>query len=192
PGWAGLALFALLLVAGVLGPRDPFENPLPLALWTVVWILLPLATVFLGDLWRPVAPWRGPVRLTRRLLGRTAGIGLTRLGHLPAILGFLGFAWFEIVSLAPSDPLVLAKVAAAYWLAIFLLAVLEGEDWLDRGEMLTLYFATLARVAPLWRDRDGGRATLMLARPGAQIESLPPPSPTLFAFITLLIASVSF
>ena len=82
--------------------------------------------MLLGDLWRPIEPWTAPVTATRRLLGRTGSVGLARLGHWPAVLGLLAFAWFEIVSLAPDDPPTLARAIALYWLAIFALAVLEG------------------------------------------------------------------
>jgi hypothetical protein len=83
--------------------------------------------------------------------GPTGSIGLARLGHWPAVAGYAGFVWFQMVSLYPDDPAVLAQVALAYWVVIFLLAVAEGEDWLDKGEFLTVLFGFIAKVAPLWR-----------------------------------------
>ncbi|MCR8725011.1 hypothetical protein [Frigidibacter sp. ROC022] len=190
--WLGFAALLGLLAAGTWGDRDPLENPLPLVLWLGIWVALVLASSVLGDLWRPIAPWRGPVRLVRRLLGRRGGIGLSRLGHWPAVLGLLAFSWFENVSLAPSDPWVLARVAGLYWLTIFLLAVAEGEDWLDRGEALTASFALFARVAPLWRDREDGRSVLKIGLPGAQIVAMPVLSAGEVGLVTLLITSVTF
>jgi hypothetical protein len=190
-GLSALALLALVLI-GLFGNRDPMSNALPLMIWTVLWVGLVLATAFLGDLWRPIEPWTGPVRATRALLGRTGGIGLARLGHWPAVVGLFAFSWYEIVSLAPDDPARLARAVAVYWLVIFLLAVAEGEGWLDRGEFLTVFFALVARIAPLWiGDRDGRRA-LRFGWPGAQLLAAPPLTASAAAFVTLALSTVSF
>src|SRR5690606_26616035 len=125
--------------------------PPTLTVWIVVWVGLTLAVAVFGDLWRVVSPWRAPARAIRRALGQTGGIGLSRFGHWPAVAGYMAFAWFEIVSLAPADPAVLARAVAVYAGLILALAVLEGEGWLDRGEFLTVYFGFVARIAPLWR-----------------------------------------
>lgn len=202
PGWLACTALLALVATGFLGSRDPLENPLVLAVWVGMWVALSLACLAFGNLWRPVSPWRAPVRSLRRRLGRTRGIGLRRLGHWPAAAFYLGFAWFEIVSLAPSDPAVLARVALGYWLAILVLAVLEGEDWLDQGEALTVYFGFIARIAPLWRQREGGgdgdsrgrrdRIRCFVGMPGAQILAMPPLAPAEAAFVALILATVSF
>ncbi len=75
---------------------------------------------------------------------------------------------------------------------IFLLAVMEGEAWLAEGEALTLFFALIARVAPLWTEQEGGRIRRMAGLPGTQILALPPMSPGRAAFLALVLASVSF
>lgn len=190
--WAACLLLLALVASGFLGSRDPLENLLVLAVWTGVWVALSLACLVFGDLWRPLSPWRGPVRALRRALGRRGGIGLARLGHWPACGFYLGFAWFEIVSLAPTDPAVLARVVLGYWLLHLALATLEGEDWLDRGEALTVYFAMVSRIAPLWRTREGGRVRAFAGPPGAQILAMPPLTPGGAAFVALVLASVSF
>lgn len=190
--WAGAALLWALVAVGAFGTRDPLENLLPLILWTVIWVGLTLASVLFGNLWRDIEPWTGPVRGIRRLIGRRGSAGLSRLGHLPAVAGLLAFAWFEIVSLSPADPLVLARAVAGYYLLILALAVAEGEDWLARGEFLTVYFAMIARIAPFWADYSGGRVTVMAGLPGVQVLRMGPLSPSAIAFVTLLIASVSF
>ena len=158
----------------------------------VLWVGLTLASVLFGHLWRDIEPWTGPVRTIRRLIGRQGSAGLARLGHLPATLGYLAFAWFEIVSLAPADPYVLARAVAAYYLLILALAVAEGEDWLPRGEFLTAYFGFIATIAPFWADAREGRLRVMAGLPGAQVMALPPLTPSAIAFVTLVLASVSF
>jgi hypothetical protein len=181
-----------LVAVGVLGSRDPLGNLLTLSFWTAFWIGLPLACVLVGNLWRPLNPWTGPVLAARRLIGWAGSVGLSRLGHLPAVLGYFAFAWFEIISIRPDDPAVLARVVAIYWLAIFALAVAEGEEWLEKGEAFTVFFGFIARIAPFWREQDGERISLMAGVPGAQIMRMPPFRAGAMAFITLVLAGVTF
>lgn len=190
--WLSATVLALLILAGLLGTRDPYANPLPLWIWTVLWVGLTALQTLIGNLWRDLNPWSGPVRTLRVLLGRTESAGLDRLGHWPATLGLLAFAWFEIVSSSPDDPTELALILAAYWLVIFALAVLEGEDWLQQGEFFTVFMAFVARISPLWAEYDGRRVTVMAGVPGAQIVRAAPLSPSAIAFVMLMIASVSF
>lgn len=185
-------IFLGLLAVGVLGPRDPMHNLLTLVFWTVVWVALPLASILFGHLWRAVNPWTGPVRIVRALIGRTGRVGLSRLGHWPAVAGMGGFTWFTLVSLSPEDPLVLAMVAGTYWLVIFALAVAEGDEWLDQGEFLTVYFGYLARIAPVWLVLDGGRARLMAGWPGTQVLGMAALTPSAIAFVTLALAGLTF
>lgn len=190
--WLAALLLWALILNGFFGTRDPLGNLLVLAIWTLLWVGLPLLALAFGDVWRPLNPWRGPVRSLRRLIGRDGSAGLARLGHWPAVAGLFGFAWFEIVSLAPADPAVLARVVAAYWLLMLGLAVIEGEAWLERGEFLTVYFGFIARIAPLWVEQGGERSRLMAALPGARILAMPPLDRGQTAFVALMLASVTF
>jgi hypothetical protein len=184
--------FLGLVIIGLFGERDPMHNLMTLVFWTGVWIVVPLASMLFGNLWRAINPWTGPVRIARVLLGRTGGIGLARLGRWPAVLGYAGFAWFQIISLYPDDPAVLAKVALGYWLVIFGLAVMEGDDWLEEGEFLTLLFGLIARVAPLWGEVRGKRLVLMRGWPGTQVLAMPPLTPSAVVFVSLALAALTF
>lgn len=184
--------FLGLVLIGLFGSTDPMHNLMTLIFWTGVWIAVPLGSMLCGNLWRPVNPWIGPVRIARTLLGRKGGVGLRRLGHWPAVAGYAGFVWFQMISLYPDDPRVLATLALSYWLAIFALAVAEGDDWLEQGEFLTVLFGMIARVAPVWLRIDGPRARLMGGWPGTQILALPPLSPSAIIFITLALAALTF
>lgn len=184
--------FIGLVLGGFLGSRDPMHNLMTLIFWTGIWVALPIASLFLGNLWRPINPWTAPVRIARTLLGRRGGIGLDRFGHWPAVAGLAGFSWFQIVSLSPDDPAVLAGIALAYWCVIWVIAVAEGEDWLHRGEFLTVLFGMIARISPLWLNRDGGRMRLMAGWPGTQVLGLAPLDTSAIAFLTLALAALTF
>ncbi|RGP37557.1 hypothetical protein [Pseudotabrizicola alkalilacus] len=184
--------FLGLVLVGLFGARDPMHNLMTLVFWTGVWIAVPLGSMLLGNLWRSINPWTAPVRITRTLLGRTGSVGLSRLGHWPAVMFYAGFVWFQLVSMSPDDPAVLATAALIYWLAIFSLAVAEGEDWLQRGEFLTVLMGYLAKVAPVWLELEGGRARLMRGWPGAQVVRMAPLSVSAMAFITLALSALTF
>ena len=188
---AFLAFFALILI-GFFGASDPMHNLMTLIFWTGIWIVVPLASMMFGNVWRAINPWTSPVRIARTLLGRTHGIGLSRLGHWPAVAFYAGFVWFQMVSLYPDDPSTLAMVALVYWLVIFALAVAEGEDWLAQGEFLTVLMGFLAKIAPFWLDLSPTRATLMCGWPGTQILRMPPLGASASVFVTLALAALTF
>lgn len=187
--------FAILVAAGLLGSRDPLSNPLPLVIWTLLWAGMVLAQGVLGDVWSWLNPWYGPWRIVSRLLGKDDGKGkgaspLSRPGCWPAVILFLAFAWFELVYPAPDDPARLAWAAGLYWLVSFFAMLAFGyEDWSRRGEFLTLFFAMVARFAPLGRGETG---RLFLCWPGAKLLAAEPLPPSGVAFLLLALSSVSF
>ena len=185
-------VFLALVFIGFFGARDPMHNLMTLVFWTGIWIIVPLSSMIFGNVWRPINPWTAPVQITRTLLNRTGRIGLSRFGHWPAVVFFAGFIWFQLVSLRPDDPFVLAAVALAYWLTVFAIAVAEGEEWLQKGEFLTVLMGYLARVAPFWLEIEGNRARMMYGWPGAQVLRMPPLGLSEIAFVTLALAGLTF
>jgi hypothetical protein len=190
--YLGFLAFLGLAFVGLFGERDPMHNLMTLVFWVGVWIVVPLGSMLVGNLWRPINPWTGPVRIARTLLRCSGSIGLHRLGYLPAILGYAGFVWFQMISLYPHDPAVLAKVALGYWLVIFTLATLEGEDWLAQGEFLTVLFTMLAKVAPFWQEVTGNRVRQMRGWPGTQVLTMRPLTASAVVFVSLALAALTF
>ena len=186
-----LAFLGLLMI-GFYGATDPLHNLLTLGIWTGVWIALPLACMLGGNLWAGVNPWVAPVRMVRSLIGRTGNSALARLGHWPAVVGLLAFSWFQIIAMAPDDPTVLAQAALIYWLVIFVAAVAEGEDWLEQAEFLTVLMGMVARIAPFWRVRTAGQVQGFIGWPGAQVITMKPLELSEMAFVTLVLAALSF
>ena len=115
------AVLAVLVAAGFFGSRDPLSNPLPLTVWTLLWVGLTLIQGVFGNLWHWINPWYGPWRAVSALLGRAANDPTPKnlpewLGYWPAVLLLLVFAWFELVYPAPDDPARLAWAVGLYWL----------------------------------------------------------------------------
>ena len=153
-----------LIAVGLAGPRDPLSNPLPLAVWTLWWIALVSLQGVLGDLWRWITPFAGPLALIRAAMRALGGGGAAplrlprRLGHAPALAGLLGFAGFLMADPAPADPARLARVVALYWLAMSLAGALFGPRWLVRGEALSVLMRAYGRVGLFGRAREPGGA----------------------------------
>ncbi|RWN52762.1 hypothetical protein [Mesorhizobium sp.] len=208
--------FVILIAAGLFGSRDPLSNPLPLAIWTLLWVGLVLLQGLFGNLWSWLNPWYGPWRVISRLFGNRKVVNRKTwrppawLGCWPAFALFFAFAWFELIDPAPDDPARLAWAAGLYWLLSFAAMLVFGyRDWTRRGEFLTVFLAMVARFALLERDEgkrneggrnEGGRneverkegGRLSLCWPGAKLSDAAPLSLSGIAFLLLALSSVSF
>ncbi len=190
--WSSLASFlflSVLVAAGLFGSRDPLSNPLPLMIWTVVWVGLTLVQGIVGNAWHWIDPWYGPVRLARRMLPAPRALPQP-VACWPAVLLLAAFAWFELIDVAPDDSARLALAVGGYWLATFAAMLVFGFDgWGRSGEFLTLFFGFVSRLAPIGRNENGDA---VLRLPGAGLAEAPPLSLSATLFLLLALASVSF
>ncbi|MEI7598077.1 MAG: hypothetical protein WCJ41_02025 [Aestuariivirga sp.] len=177
-------VLAVLIVMGFIGPRDPVENLLPLAIWTLWWVEIVMLHPLFGNLWESINPLRGPAALLTGRFGRAEAAAPLRYpawaSYWPAIVIFFGFAWFQLVYPAPEDPAALA-VAVLVYLGVSFAGVLAFgvKDWLGKADPFAVFLAQLGAAAPLGR---GG-----LRWPGAGLLSLPvlPLSGVIFVLLTL-------
>ena len=197
------AVLIALVQAGRFGSRDPYANPLPLTIWTLWWGGLTAAHALFGNLWASLNPWIAPYRLLRRLGRRSTATARTPmlypdwLGYWPATIGFLIFAWFELVDPAPDDPARLAMAVAIYSATTLAGMFVFGEQaWLSKAECFSVFFRFVARLSPLRFDNtDPGRfdrLRVSVAFPGislAKSEALPMSG---IVFVLLTLAAVSF
>jgi hypothetical protein len=197
--FTSLIAFALLIVlvtAGFAGSRDPLSNPLPLTVWTLAWVGLTLVQGVAGNLWEWINPWHGPHWLARRYGWSQQLMHLPeRLGSWPALALFAGFAWFELIDIAPDDPARLATAVGIYTIFTIAMTLVFGHrDWIRRGEFLSVFFAMIARFAVLQRrsSDDGSSSTLVLGPPGAALSAARPLTMSGVFFLLFALASVSF
>lgn len=183
----------ILVAAGFLGSRNPLANPLPLFVWTLFWVGLTLVQGVIGDVWRWLDPWYAPCRLLRGdappLFKLPASVAMW-----PAVLLFLGFAWFELIDLAPEDPARLAIAVSVYWLATFACMLAFGRrQWGRSGEFLTIFFSALARFSIVSTvEADDGSRRLCLRWPGSGLIAAQPFPPSGVIFLLAVLGSVSF
>ena len=190
------AALCALATAGHIGSRDPLSNPLPLTVWTLLWVGLTLVQGMFGNLWRWIDPWYGPWRVVLALLGRSPAdpppLALPRrLGMWPAVMLLGGFAWFELIYPAPDDPGRLAAAVGIYWFLTFAATLAFGHDaWSRRGEFLSVFFGMVSRLGIVEWSPDDRRVRLCL--PGAKLSAVPALPASGVFFLLVALASVSF
>ncbi len=177
-------IMSILIWIGLTGPHDPLNNLLPLTIWTLWWIGFVTLQGLVGDLWRWVNPWDGPLAVMRWLGVRP----VLRLpdwgGHGVGILGFLAFAGVLLADPAPADPARLARLAGGYWAVTFVGALVFGPRWMLRAEWVGMLMRAYARMGMLGRGRFGLPGWQVLAGRGVPLG--------LAVFMLLLLGSGSF
>ena len=115
---ASVALFLLVVAAGIVGHPNPTRNLAPTVVWILWWVGFAYLSALVGNLWAVMNPWATLFAWAERL--STSGMGTrTRrspsglpypawLGVWPAVGLFLAFAWIELISRAAIDPPLLA------------------------------------------------------------------------------------
>ena len=190
-----LAVFTLLVAAGLLGAQDPFKNITPISVWVLWWVGFAFLAAFVGNLWPILNPWATVYDLVwgDRPAARPIVRYPERWGVAPAVLLFTGFVWMELVWKGSEVPRALALAILGYsaltWVAM---AVFGRDVWLARGELFSVYFGVLGRFAPL-AARTGNPRAGLVARPfvvGLLVERPVPPTMTLF--VLLMLASVTY
>ncbi len=202
-GALGIALFVLIVYAGIAGSQITLSNIAPTWIYVTFWVGLAFASILLGDAFRPFNPWRAFARAVS-WAARRAGAGQASseplrypewLGRWPAVGGLLGFAWLELVYVNKDAPDLLAFLSLGYAAVQLVGMSLYGIDvWTDRGDAFAVFFNLLGRLAPLhWKHRAQPRKGYeVLLRPpfiGALSLDLVPGT---IAMVIVMIGTTSF
>jgi len=193
-GAIGFFFLAFLVFAGIAGSRDPVVNPLPTMIWAVWWVCFTLLQALVGPLWQHLNPWTAVLALFGRQ-GREGLLNLPdRAGYRIAVLQLAVFAWFELIYIAPSDPLRLAIAVIVFWLFNLSGAITFGEkDWMARAEPFSIFFGLIGRLSPFHREPAGeGRTGVVLTWPGMSLIGAAALPLTGVFFILLTLSTVSF
>jgi hypothetical protein len=146
-----LFVFFALVLAGMLGTRDPLSNPLSLTVWTAFWIILPVLQVVFGDIWERVNPWRAILWLRGSAAARL--VLSEKIGTQIACAQFIAVALFATVDIAPDDPDRLARFVLFYWAAQVVGVVIYGARWLRYAEPSSVFLRYLAVLSPFRAQR---------------------------------------
>ncbi len=154
----GWLLFALTLASALWGSSDPLMNLAPTLVWIVWWVGLSFAVVLLGNVWPALDPWSTTfdvINACAKRLGLASGLSLgwawpAWLGAWPGAALLLAWCWLEVVYPIATAPFKLG-CAALLWTTVNLGGmVCFGRDvWQRHADVFALYFASLARMAPV-------------------------------------------
>jgi hypothetical protein len=172
-GALGVALFALVVYAGLAGTAVPQDNLGPAVVYIAFWVGIPVASLLFGDVFRLLSPWRAVGRVGGTLVKRFGGADLAeplpypeRLGRWPAALTIAVFAAVELCWRHGDEPQALALLALVHFVAQIAGMALYGvEPWTRRGDGFGVYFGYFASLAPL--ARRAGRLVLRPPLAGA-------------------------
>lgn len=154
---ASVALFVLVVAAGLFGDPTPTRNLAPTLVWVLWWVGLAYVSALVGDVWAVTNPWKITFGWAESAYRKLAcGRELTpplrypdRLGVWPGAVLFLAFAWIELVYVESAAPVRIGQLAIAYSVITWGGMLLYGRDrWLRHGEAFSLAFGLLARFAP--------------------------------------------
>jgi hypothetical protein len=196
-GAIGVALFGVLVWAGIDGTQSVSANLVPIFVYVVFWNLIPVLSLLLGDVFAALNPWRAIGRAASWVTGRVAPGRVPdvlpypeRLGYWPAAVSIFAFATLEL-AIRPSikeDPSWLAILMLVYAGAQLVGMALYGvETWTRRGDGFAVLFRLFGALSPLhWHD-----GTLSVRRPLSGVPKVRA-VPGTVALVMVAIGSTSF
>jgi hypothetical protein len=156
----GLLAWLWIVVQGIVGGESDAEVA-TLFIWVYGWVGVAILSAFVGPIWHFLDPFSTLHDLGAAALRR---IGVApwdvadypaRLGRWPAVVGFAVVVWLELV--LAGGPRVLFVVLVGYTAYTLAMMAQFGRDtWRAHGEVFTVWFRLLGRLAPnALADEDG-------------------------------------
>ena len=193
-GLIGLALAVLAGLASAVSGTGQVgsRNIGPVLLWVYFWLVVPFSSVFVGNLYSGLNPWRSVAEWLD--LGPWGQDGdprqvVARWGLWPATVGLVTFAWVELVYPDSAAPTAVGVAAALYTVYLLVLITRFGmEPALTTFDVFTPYNRLISSIGPLGRDSSG-----RLVKRG-WLRALPvvPEWKGLPAFLVVMIGTVSY
>jgi hypothetical protein len=162
PGWlrtllrvVGLAAW-ILVVGQTVGGGSGAADPASLVLWVYGWVGLAIVSSLVGPAWRWLDPFATLYDLGAAIVRRAGLTGWqttpypAALGRWPAVVGLAAFIWFELAVHQARGGGTLGVILIGYTAITLLCMALVGRDaWRANGEVFSVWFGTLGRMAPL-------------------------------------------
>jgi hypothetical protein len=174
-GALGVLVFGVSVYAGLAGTSAQSANLAPTAVFVGFWVGVPFVSLFGGNVFSLVSPWRALGRATGWIAARVAGDAAMpepleypeRLGRFPAAAGLFGFAVCELCWAKATEPGPLAIIMLVYLIVMLVGMSLYGvEPWVRNADAFGVLFGLIGSLAPVGR-RDDGRLVLRVPFSGA-------------------------
>jgi hypothetical protein len=157
----GLVGWAWIIGQGIAGGASNAEVT-TLFLWVYGWVGLAILCAVVGPAWHFVDPFSTLFDLGAWVLRR---IGMSpweiaeypaAFGRWPAVIGFAFVIWLELV-LTPGPPGLFVMLVGYTALTLAMMAQFGRDAWRSSGEIFTVWFRLLGRLAPLALVDETGR-----------------------------------
>jgi hypothetical protein len=190
----GLLGWGWIVAQGIVGGSSD-ANVATLFLWVYGWVGLALVSALVGPAWHWIDPFSTLFDLGAAVIRR---LGIRpwdvseypeRLGRWPAAIGLVFFIWLELV-LFGGEPDTLFIIIVGYTaLTLAMMAQFGRDEWRSHGEVFTVWFRLLGRLAPVALVDEEGRVRRRsfgsgLLEPGWSVADV--------AIVTLGVGSILF
>lgn len=135
-----VGLLILTVITGVIGSQNPMENFTPVFFWVYFIIGMGLLSIFVGNLWDKINPWR--------TLNKWAGFtpGKKKLPGIVGVILLLALFWFELVSGVSFVPRVVGMLLAVYTVVNMIMSTYYS-NWYKDGEVFSVLFGFVGNIA---------------------------------------------
>ncbi|MEO8462897.1 MAG: hypothetical protein ABI555_06775, partial [Chloroflexota bacterium] len=159
----GLIGWVWIMAQGLIGGESDAEVS-RLFTWVYGWVGVALISAFVFPIWT----WLDPFSTLHDIgawIGRRAGAGgvspaayPAALGRWPAVIGFGAVVWLELVAYGAGSRTLALLIAGYSVYTLAMMAQYGRATWSRNGEIFSVWFALLGRLAPLTTltdDRGG-------------------------------------
>lgn len=158
---AGLLAWLWIVAQGILGGSSDAEVA-TLFIWVFGWVGVGMTSALIGPAWHYLDPFSTLHDLGAGLVHR---LGMTswdtvdypeRLGRWPVAIGLAVVIWIELV-LEPGPNVLFVVLVGYSALTLAMMAQFGRDPWRAHGEIFTVWFRLLGRLAPFALVDEGGR-----------------------------------
>lgn len=156
----GLVAWAWIAAQAIVGGESDAEVARLFA-WVFGWVGIAILVAFVGPAWRWIDPFSTLHDLGSGLLRRLGVEGWppaeypSGLGRWPAVIGFAAVIWLELVA-SGAGSRTLGLVILGYTVYTLAMMAQYGRDaWRANGEIFSVWFSILGRLAPIALDAAG-------------------------------------
>ena len=162
----GVLLVGSALVSCFWVADDTLVNIAPRIVFVALWVLVPVGSAFLGDLWR----WMSPFEMLATFRDRSSIETVDKDWNLHAAAALLaGFLWLELAYHRPAGrtPLAIMLLVWTAWSGVG--AFLKGSEWLRSHDPLAVFVRLVAAMSPVHVSGE----SLRLRRPLVGLGQIP-------------------
>ena len=151
----GMALFVLTTAAALLGTDVGGEsvNLAPVTIYVMLWVAVPIAAAFFGDIWKAFNPFH-----TIGLLFPEGDAAAAPKHQWVAVAIMFGFLFLELAHPSGDSPRILGLGIVVYSVVMIGGMARFGRIWLDRADAFGIAFSFIAAISPLYINDDGNLA----------------------------------